>query len=203
MVAYVYLLCGVTIIFAESFDTIGRDIAAVQADGADRRAARLREAARAGSWRRGRRRPASEGRDLPAGRLARAWRSGAARSCADRPLAPLDRRCRRRWPIVWCSRRSANGARRPDPLPGLRQRAAGAERRRVLPRHRPADHRGLRPDRNRADPDRQSAGGAARRHRRQPLPASSCASPRTARSSRAARTSWPATTTSPRRPPTR
>jgi long-chain acyl-CoA synthetase len=30
MVAYIYLLCGVTIVFAESFDTIGRDIAAVK-----------------------------------------------------------------------------------------------------------------------------------------------------------------------------
>ncbi len=32
--------------------------------------------------------------------------------------------------------------------------------------HRPADHRGLRPDRNLADPDRQSARCAARRHGR-------------------------------------
>ena len=30
MVAYIYLLCGVTIVFAESFDTIGRDIVAVK-----------------------------------------------------------------------------------------------------------------------------------------------------------------------------
>jgi long-chain acyl-CoA synthetase len=30
MVSYIYLLCGVTIAFAESFDTIGRDIAAVK-----------------------------------------------------------------------------------------------------------------------------------------------------------------------------
>ena len=30
MVAYIYLLCGVTIVFAESFETIGRDIAAVR-----------------------------------------------------------------------------------------------------------------------------------------------------------------------------
>jgi long-chain acyl-CoA synthetase len=30
MVAYIYLLCGVTIVFAESFETIGRDIAAVK-----------------------------------------------------------------------------------------------------------------------------------------------------------------------------
>lgn len=30
MVAYVYLLCGVTIVFAESFETIGRDIVAVK-----------------------------------------------------------------------------------------------------------------------------------------------------------------------------
>ena len=30
MVAYVYLLCGVTIVFAESFETVGRDIAAVK-----------------------------------------------------------------------------------------------------------------------------------------------------------------------------
>jgi long-chain acyl-CoA synthetase len=30
MVAYVYLLCGVTVVFAESFETIGRDIAAVK-----------------------------------------------------------------------------------------------------------------------------------------------------------------------------
>ena len=30
MVAYIYLLCGVTIVFAESFETIGRDIVAVK-----------------------------------------------------------------------------------------------------------------------------------------------------------------------------
>ena len=30
MVAYVYLLCGVTIVFAESFETIGRDVVAVK-----------------------------------------------------------------------------------------------------------------------------------------------------------------------------
>jgi long-chain acyl-CoA synthetase len=30
MVAYIYLLCGVTIVFAESFETIGRDLAAVK-----------------------------------------------------------------------------------------------------------------------------------------------------------------------------
>jgi long-chain acyl-CoA synthetase len=30
MVAYIYLLCGVTIVFAESFETIGRDIVAVR-----------------------------------------------------------------------------------------------------------------------------------------------------------------------------
>jgi long-chain acyl-CoA synthetase len=30
MVAYVYLLCGVTLIFAESFDTVGRDVALVR-----------------------------------------------------------------------------------------------------------------------------------------------------------------------------
>jgi long-chain acyl-CoA synthetase len=30
MVAYIYLLCGVTVVFAESFDTIGRDIVAVK-----------------------------------------------------------------------------------------------------------------------------------------------------------------------------
>ena len=40
-----YLLCGVHVVFAESFDTVGRDIGLVTADGHDRRAACLREAA--------------------------------------------------------------------------------------------------------------------------------------------------------------
>ena len=43
LVSYVYLANGVTIVFAESIDTIARDIADRQADGHDRRAARLRE----------------------------------------------------------------------------------------------------------------------------------------------------------------
>ena len=46
MVAWVYLLCGVHVVFAESFDTVGRDIGLVKPDDHDRRAASLREAAR-------------------------------------------------------------------------------------------------------------------------------------------------------------
>ena len=58
MVVYVYLISGVTIIFAESFDTVGARHRRRAADGADRRAARLREVARRGSWTRARPAPA-------------------------------------------------------------------------------------------------------------------------------------------------
>ncbi len=43
MVGFVYLLTGVRMIFAESFDTVGRDVAMVRPTVADWRAARLRE----------------------------------------------------------------------------------------------------------------------------------------------------------------
>ena len=53
LVAYVYLANGVSMVFAESIDTVARDLLTVAADGHDRRAARVREAAGARSSRRG------------------------------------------------------------------------------------------------------------------------------------------------------
>ena len=165
MVSYVYLLRGVTMIFAESFDTIGRDVARRAADGADRRAARLREDARAdpreGAGGLGRPRRAifrwAVGVGMARGaRAAARQASGAARcalqSAARRPAGVLEDPRRRR---------------RPPPLSACRAaRRCRRQRRRVLPRRRPADHRRLRPDRDRADPDREPADGAARRHGR-------------------------------------
>ena len=102
--------------------------------------------------------------DLPLGgrRWRRARARGAARAGSLGLLASLQAALADR--LVFAKIR--DGARRPHPLSRLRQRAAAAERRRVLLGDRPADHRGLRPDRNLADPDRQSAGRAARRHGR-------------------------------------
>ena len=102
MVAYIYLFCGVTVVFAESFDTIARDIAQVQSDADDRRAARLRETARAimEKGQPSRRRK----RDLPVGR-GRGRGAAAARSAAAAALS--SDRCRRRSPTVSSSRRSA------------------------------------------------------------------------------------------------
>ena len=103
---------GVTIVFAESFDTIGRDVGAGQADGADRRAARLREAARAGSSRRAR-------RARPRRRRCSAGRSASRPARGERDAARP--RGRRRcvvaagggWPTGWCSRKIRDGRRRP------------------------------------------------------------------------------------------
>ena len=80
-VSYIYLLSGVRVVFAESFDTIGARPRAGAADAADRRPARLREAARHGSWTRARPSPGSRAR-FSAGRWARARRA-AKRHCVD------------------------------------------------------------------------------------------------------------------------
>ena len=57
--------------------------------------------------------------------------------------------CRRGWRIGSCSAKVRERARRPGALSRLRQRSAGDRRRRVLLRARPADHRRVRPDRDR------------------------------------------------------
>ena len=159
--AYVYLLRGVTMIFAESFDTIGRDLPVVKPTvmtGVPRVYEKM-HARISTKGRPGRRRRAAIFR----------WAIGVgmrARPRAARGQAPV------------AAARGAGGAGRPagvreDPRRRRRTAPVSASRaarrcrcqhRGVLPRHRPADHRGLRPDRDRADPDRQSADGAARRH---------------------------------------
>ena len=185
MVCYVYLLRGVTMIFAESLETIGRDVPRREADGVHRRAARLREDARADLADRAVR-VAGEERDLPLGRQRRhGARPGAAVGAAP-GAAPGAAVGPRRPPGVL---EDPQRRRRPSPLPGVGQRAARRRRGGVLSRPRPADHRGLRPHRDRADPHRQSAATPRASARSEGgLPASSCASPPTARFWRAART---------------
>ena len=103
-VSYIYLLSGVTMVFAESFDTIGRDIAHGAADAVHRRAARVREAPRphhgegpggAGAQR----------LDLQLGGRRRRRARRARRSAAGR--SGFSARCRRRSPTAWSSPRSA------------------------------------------------------------------------------------------------
>ena len=171
------------------------------ADGPHRRAARLREAARA-DHRRRRRRPAAPKAAIFRLGGERRPGAGAGACCAARsagPITSLKTALGER--LVFSTVREQ--ARRTAAFRRLRQRPARRQRDGVLPRHRHSDHRRLRPDRDRADPDVQSAARAARRHRRAAdSRASSCGSPTTARFSRADRTSCAATSTSPRRPPT-
>ena len=163
MVAYVYLLCGVTLIFAESFDTLGRDIALVQADAPDRCPARLREAGRAHQGERARR--ARFSRDaLLVGDCMPGW-PGHMRACAARPPGPIDRlQAALADRLVFDKVRAALGGRIRYLVSG--QRPARTERRRVLPRRRPANHRRLRPHRDGAHPHGEPARRAARRHGR-------------------------------------
>ena len=131
---------------SRSRSTPSRAICARAADGDDRRAARVREAARARSLDdAAASTPAPQARDLRLG--VRRGASAAARRC--RTAARRRRGC-----AAVPHRRSARlpedsrAARRPAAICGLRQRAAAGRHRPVLLRHRPADPRGLRPDRD-------------------------------------------------------
>ena len=168
------------------------------ADGPDGRAARLREAPRA------HRRDRADGWRPKAAIFRWAVNAGLARAKARAP-----RRFRGPGDVAEDGDRrpvrvlgDPRKARRPDSLRRIRQRAARRERDGVLSRDRHSHHRGLRPDRDLADPDVQSGERAcalARLAAR--FPAWSCGSRTTARSWPAARTSCAATSTSLRRPP--
>ena len=133
------------------------------ADGLDRRAARLREAARRASWRRARRSRGSK-------RTIFSWAvgAGAARGEAELRgqsvglLGSLQASVADR--LVFAKIRDGLGGRVRYLVSGSAPLPVGD--RGVLPGHRPADHRRLRPDRDLADPDRQPARCAARRHGR-------------------------------------
>ena len=86
MVGFIYLLCGVTVVFAESFETVGRRHPGGEANGDDRRAARLREAARQDSGEGAGERRRKTGA-VPVGRRRRPG-AGDARGCADDSRAP-------------------------------------------------------------------------------------------------------------------
>ena len=96
-----------TIVFAESFDTVGRDIGAGAADGADRRAARLREAAGADPVERRSGAAGAEAAIFQLGGQGRACARARARARAAGSPAPLRSLAGARSPTGWCSRRSA------------------------------------------------------------------------------------------------
>ena len=147
MVSYVYLAHGVTIVFAESMDTVGRDLAVVRPT-VMTGVPRVYEKFQARILERGHALPqprrtlfhwgvkvAHGARRAPKGAAASA--GGAAR----RSKSALAER------LVFSKIRDSVGGR-------LRCLVSGSaplpvQRRRVLPRHRPADHRRLRPDRDR------------------------------------------------------
>ena len=142
-------------IFAESIDTVARDLLLVRPTRDDRRAARVREARRA--HRRGR---AEEQGGLKAAIFdwASAWRERAAARLAEgRPRVAVARVCSPRSPIASSFARFASGDRRPPALRRVRQRAARRRARPVFLRRRAADSRGLRPHRDVAGAVRDAA----------------------------------------------
>ena len=129
MAAWVYLLCGVHIVFAESFDTVGRDIALVRPTVLtgvprvyEKLQARILSKGAAAPPRR--RRRSSSGRSRAGERRARAVLRGRQPGVLDRWQARLADR------LVFGKVREASG--RPGSLSGVRQRAAGDRRGRVL-----------------------------------------------------------------------
>ena len=149
----IYLFTGVTIVFAESFDTLARDLAHVRPTVItgvprvfEKLQARILEKGQDGS--------AVEGGHLPLVARAPAWRAaravlrGKTSGAADRDEGGA----RRPAGLLEDPRR----ARRPAALRGLRQRAAAASVAEFFcARH--AGRRRLRPHRDRAGPDREPA----------------------------------------------
>ena len=152
-------------IFAESFDTIGRDIATGAAHDGDGRAAGLREDAGADP-REGAVAPAARRARSSAGR-SRAGRRGRGRQLRRPARGPLTAARSRRLGRPAGVLEDPGGRRRaPAATPSRAARRCRSRVNRVLHGDRPADHRGLRPHRDLADPHREPAGGAPGRHRR-------------------------------------
>ena len=144
MVSYIYLLSGVTVVFAESFDTVGRDIALVRPTlltGVPR----VYEKLHARIMEKGQAEPG-----LKSSVFSWAVGAGAARGEAELRgesvglIGSLQASVADR--LVFAKIRDGLGGRLRYIVSGSAPLPAGD--RRVLPGHRPADHRRLRPDRN-------------------------------------------------------
>ena len=197
MVSYIYLLTGVQIIFAESVGSIARDIGTVRPTvmtGVPRVYEKLQT------------RISTTGEAAPGakGAIFRwAVKAGMARARAHlagkRPGLFVTARAALADRLVFSAVRSRLG----DAFvfwspaaPSGRQRAG------ILPRDRSSDRGGLRPDRDRADPDGESSRrteGGNRRAATAQRRTADCGRRRDFR--RAGPTSWPAITTSLKRPP--
>ena len=198
MVSYIYLLTGVQIIFAESMGPIARDIGTVRPTvmtGVPRVYEKLQT------------------RIVTAGEAAPGAKGTLFRWAVKAGMARARAHARRQVPGLFVAARAALAERLV--FSTVRSRLGGRLRFLVsgsaplganvlefFHGDRPSDRRGLRPDRDRANPDGQSAGRAAASERSGGrFRTSNCGLRTTARSWRAGRTSWPATTTSLRRPP--
>ena len=196
-VVFSYLTDGVTVVFAESIDTLARDLPATAPTlmtAVPRVFEKLHSA---------------HPRDRAAGprRAPYAVSLGVAPRTGPRPRGTARPGVVRAFRLAGHARRPSRvlaypvAPRRADANAHVGERAAADRYRRVLRCGRPADSRGLRSHRDVTDPDRKPVRmprGSARWGR--PSIASSCALPRTARFSPAARTSCKATGASrPRR----
>ena len=119
-VSYIYLLCGVTVVFAESFDTIGRDLGRVRPTlltGVPRVFEKLHDRI----MEKGQAEPGLKGSIF-------SWAVGAGAARGEATLRGQSARnprlasgnCRR----PSCLRQDPRGTRRPHSIPGVRQRAA-------------------------------------------------------------------------------
>ncbi len=143
MVSYIYLLSGVTVVFAESFDTIGRDLGRVRPTlltGVPR----VFEKLHGRIMDKGQAEPGLKGIDLQlGGRRRHGTRRGRApRASPSGSSAPLQATVADR--LVFAKIREGLGGR-------IRYLVSGsaplsAQHRRVLSRHRSPDHRRLRAD---------------------------------------------------------
>ncbi len=161
-VSYIYLLSGVAMVFAESLDTIARDIAQVRPT-LFTGVPRMFEKLHGRIMEKGQAEAGLERLDLQLGgrRWRRQGRRDAARTVGRTSRLAAGVACRP--PGL---RQNPGGPRRSRPLHGFRERTPADQHRGVLSRDRCADCRRLWLDRNLADPDRQPAGCASRRHRR-------------------------------------
>ena len=161
-VSYIYLLSGVTVVFAESLETIARDIARVRPT-LFTGVPRLYEKLHGAHHREG---PGGTGIQEHGLRLGRRGRRRARRGGTAGPIGRAARLAPGLGRRPSGLRQNSRRARRPRPLHGLRQCAAAGGDRGVLPGHRHPDYRRLRPDGDVTDSDRQSARCAACRHGR-------------------------------------